>query len=382
MHGFYTRRSFLTKGVAAAGAASLTGPGNCRVVFGQSLERSEADDESRFSLIGDLHFDRLEHHDFDWVKREHPNSLRQIESYSRITAENLPTLMQQVKDTISTKRCSSVIQIGDLVQGLCGNEKLARRHCEEAVGFFKATGLGVPVRVTKGNHDITGPGSVEAYRDVVVPWIAEGLGNAESLEAHFLHRHGEDLFVFFDAYDPASFDWFVTLLERRSPESTGRVFFIVHPPVVPYNARSAWCLYGKEHQREQRERLYELLGKHHAIVLCGHLHKYSLVERKTSGGSFTQLSVSSVAYDLDGKAKDLISGVEQYSSDLVDLEPGHSPETVAERRAILEREKPFIRRFDYGNFWGHAVVNLSPQKVEADIYRHLDKEPWKTVRLA
>lgn len=216
----------------------------------------------------------------------------------------------------------------------------------------------------------------------MVPWIAGGLEKVESLDAHFLHRKGDDLFVYFDAYDPSSFDWFVKLMEQHSPNSTSRVFFIVHPPVVPYNARSAWCLFGKEHQREKRERLYQLLGKHCAIVLCGHFHKYSLVERKMSEGSFSQLAISSVAYDLTGNARDTISGVDQFSPDLVDLEPGYSPDTVAERRAILEREKPFIRRFDYGNFRGHAVVRISPEKVEAEIFQHLGKEPWKTVRLA
>ncbi|MDF1754220.1 MAG: metallophosphoesterase [Verrucomicrobiales bacterium] len=378
MNPLLNRRRFLKNSTTVAGLASLIGPGNCRIVSGQSASTIEW----RFSLLGDLHFDHLDHHDFDWVKREHPGSVKQIENYSHITESNLPGLMGRVKKTISTQGCSSVVQIGDLVQGLCGNGKLARTHCEAAIDYFESLKLGVPVRVTKGNHDITGPGAVEAYNELVVPWVADGFDDMAFHDAHFLYKKGEDLFVYFDAYDPASFDWFISLMEERPADSTGRVFFIVHPPVVPYNARSSWCLYGKEHHRDKRERLYEILGKHQAIVLCGHLHKYALVERETNEGSFTQLSVSSVANRIGGKARDLISGVEQFGPDLVDLEPDHSPDTVKERRAILSREKPFIRRFDYGAFWGHAVIKVTQEKVEADIYHQLDEEPWKTVRLA
>ncbi len=375
------RRKFLGSSAGLIGFGCLEGPGSS---LATTADAQTADDANwNFSLLGDLHFDRLEHHDFDWVKREQPNDLRQIENYSHIAEHNLPALMHKVKQTIAANRCTSVVQLGDLVEGLCGSEKLARQHCRDAVEFFKDLNPGVPVRVTKGNHDITGPGSVAAYNDVVMPWVAEGLQQApDALAAHFTIEQNRDLFVYFDAYDSASLDWFEALVKSRDPASGGRLFFVVHPPVVAYNARSAWCLFGKQRDREKRERLYQLLGRHRAIVLCGHLHKYAFVERETPAGSFTQLAVSSIAYHLDDQPEDLISGVEFYGPDLVDLEPRHSPETVAERRAILEREKPFIRRYDYGNFWGHAVIKVSPGKVEADIYQLLDEQPWKTITLA
>ncbi len=380
MHTSLNRRKLLGSSAGLIGLGVLKGPGSSLATT--SAAPSASGSNWSFSLLGDVHFDRLEHHDFDWVKREQPNDVRQIEIYSHITEHNLPALMHNVKRTIAAHHCTSVVQLGDLVEGLCGNEKLARQHCADAIGFFKDLDLGVPVRVTKGNHDVTGPGSVAAYNDIVVPWVAEGLDLApEPLAAHFTIKHDRDLFVYFDAYDSASLEWFEKLVKDRDPASGGRLFFVVHPPVVAYNARSAWCLFGKERDREKRQRLYQLLGRHHAIVLCGHLHKYAFVERETSAGNFTQLAVSGIAYHLDDKPEDLISGVENYGPDLVDLEPGHSPETVAERRAILERERPFIRRYDYGNFWGHAVVRISPGNVHADIYQLLGEQPWKTIPL-
>jgi len=381
MHKLLNRRKFLGSSSGLIGLGIFNGPGSSLATTSGSS--SAGDSNWNFSLLGDLHFDHLDHHDFDWVKREHPKSVSQIENYSRIAEHNLPALLQKVKQTIAANHCTSIVQLGDLVQGLCGSEHLARQHCDDAINFFKSTALGVPVRVTKGNHDITGPGSVAAYDDIVLPWIAEGLEpEAGPPAAHFSIAQDRDLFVYFDAYDPASLDWFEKLVAKREPTSAGRLFFIVHPPVVPYNARSSWCLFGKQHLQEKRERLYRLLGKHHAIVLCGHLHKYAFVERETPEGSFSQLAVSGIAYHLDDKARDLISGVDNYNADLVDLEPGHSPGTVAERRAILERERPFIRQFDYGNFWGHAVLKITPGEVHADIYQFLGGQPWKTITLA
>src|SRR5262249_25800067 len=124
--------------------------------------------------------------------------------------------------------------------------------------------------------------------------------------------------------------------------------------------------------------LLNLLGRQRAIVLCGHLHKYSLVVRRTEHGKFAQLAISSVAASADGKPKDERSGLGQYTPDLVELEPKHAPDTVLARRRLLAAEKPFIEHFDYSDTWGHATVRVSDGRISADIFRGLQAEPWKT----
>ena len=37
-----------------------------------------------FLLLGDLHFDKLAHHDMDYVKAKYPNDMVQIEYYSQV----------------------------------------------------------------------------------------------------------------------------------------------------------------------------------------------------------------------------------------------------------------------------------------------------------
>ena len=53
------------------------------------------------SRSGDLHFDRLEHHDHEWLAREHPGDVSQVENYSRITRELTPRLFARVRESLA-----------------------------------------------------------------------------------------------------------------------------------------------------------------------------------------------------------------------------------------------------------------------------------------
>ena len=80
--------------------------------------------------------------------------------------------------------------------------------------------------------------------------------------------------------------------------------------------------------------------------------------RRTTDGWFTQLAVSSVATDPEGKPKDVFDGKEHYTPELVKLEPNHAPDTLDRRRAVLAEEAKHIDRFTYADTWGHAVVSV------------------------
>lgn len=370
-----SRRSFLLQ---SASAYALLGPaGNFAFA---------ADDESgdwSFPLLGDIHFDRLEHHDHEWLAAEHPGDVAQVQNYSRITRELTPQLLERVRvglEGFGNARAAVpfVLQLGDLLEGLCGNEPLAARHAREGIQFVREARFTAPLVMTKGNHDITGPGAAEAYRQIVLPFLAVA-NQAPIAEANFTRRRGGTLVVFYDAYDKSSLDWFAKTLDEAHPE---RLIVAIHPPVVPYNARSNWHIYSSPRQAEQRMRLLSLLGQHRAIVLCGHLHKYSLLVRRTPEGPFVQLALSSVAATSDGKPKDERNGVDDYRPDLVDLEPRHAPETIAVRRDLLAAERSFIEHFEYADTWGHAVVHVRGGEFLANIYRGLMAEPWKRLNLS
>jgi hypothetical protein len=364
-----SRRHF----IKSAAAGLLLGP-----AANWALAADETADNWSFPLLGDLHFDRLEHHDQEWLAKEHPGDVAQVQSYSRITSELTPRLFSRVRDSLmqleqARTRVPFVLQLGDLLEGLCGTELLAAHHARAGRDFVRDAKFSAPLVMTKGNHDITGPGAVEAYRQVLLPFLSEATGTNVT-EAMFARRQGRTLIAFYDAYDKNSLDWFAKTLEESKPE---RLIVAIHPPVVPYNARSTWHIYSSPRQARERALLLELLGRHRAIVLCGHLHKYCLLVRRTEYGPFAQLAISSVAASADGKPRDERSGVSDYRPDLVDLEPRHSPETVAARREILAAERPFIEHFEYADTWGHAVVHVHSGKVTAEIYRGFDPQPTK-----
>ena len=102
---------------------------------------------------------------------------------------------------------------------------------------------------------------------------------------------------------------------------------------------------------------------------------------RTENGRFAQLAVSSVAASPDGRPKDQLEGLDRYGPDLVNLEPRHAPDTVDERRRLLEAEKPFIEHFEYADTWGHALVRVAGDQVRAEVCRGLDRAAWKSLDL-
>jgi hypothetical protein len=366
----FTRRRFLQQSL---GAALVVGGGSWALA-------APAGEEWFCPVLGDLHFDRPEHHDQAWLEKTHPGDKRQIENYCRLTRESMPRLFAAVKRQIEATRVPvpAVLQLGDLLEGLCGTPELADRQATEAVSFVREANLGRPLLMTKGNHDVTGPGAVEAYDRLLVPFM-EDASLDEVRGAAFTQSRGGVLMVFYDAYNTKSLDWFDRLLAERRPQ---RLLVLIHPPVVPYNARSNWHIYAKPAQQAQRQRLVELLGRHRAVVLCGHLHKYCFLRRRTDSGSFTQLALSSVATDVDGKLRDERSGLADYGPDLVQLEPNFSPETLDARRELLAAEKPLIEDFHYADTWGHALLRVSKTEIAADVYRGVSDAPWKSLALA
>jgi hypothetical protein len=379
-----TRRDFLGGVAAVAGLPSAypnTGDTNQMPATENSDPPTTGRADFRFVLLGDLHYDRPDHHDMEWLRREKPNDVRQVENYSRITAEVLPRLLAEVKARATEPGTAFIAHVGDFVEGLAGTPELARRHCRDAVAYFDGAALGRPFLFCKGNHDVTGPGSVEAFNEILLPYIGREAGQKldPARGANYVTRHGDCRFVWYDAYHKGSLTWLEgELAEKRAGE---RVFLMIHPPVVPYGARSNWHIFAKPGEADERKRLLNLLGRNRAIVLCGHLHKYGTVVRQTDEGPFAQVAVVSVLPEADIKPKNAVSGVKEYGPDLVRLEPDFAPQTVDERRALLSAEAPHVRHYDYADAPGYATVTVTPAEITIRLHAGLEKTPFRTFNL-
>ncbi|RYX81381.1 hypothetical protein EON83_24305 [bacterium] len=382
-----TRRTLLaaTATAGAAVAASRVGLAAPDTTKAPTLA---ANGESwSFVLLGDLHFDRLAHHDREWVAREKPNDWRQIENYSRITAEVHPLLLAEVKKTVEERAKTAapvrfVLQVGDIVEGLCGTPELANLQAREAIQWIQEANLGAPFLFCKGNHDVTGPGSVEAYQQVFLPFLGEQLRrlapqSATPAQAFFAMESGDSLFAFFDAYDTASLEWLETTLAQSKAR---RKFVLIHPPVVPYGARSTWHIYSRAREAEQRARLLKVLGAHKALVLGGHIHRHNVISRRTGQNEdgFVQLALSSILDKPNEKPRTQLEGVEAYTPDQISVEPNFSPDTEAERRASLAAEAPSITHFEYADAPGYAVITIGRESVKAQLFSGIGQNEWKT----
>jgi hypothetical protein len=376
-----SRRQFLSTTAAASGVA-----------LAPRWTRAAAATERKFSfiLLGDLHYDKLEHHDMAWVKKDKPNDVRQIENYCRITRDVMPVLFKTMRETIAELNASGdarvafVLQAGDLVEGLCGSEELSVRQNTEALAFVRDAKLGAPFLFTKGNHDITGPGAVAAFGSVFLPFLtAEARAvNAQSGDVKsgsYTVECGNAQFAFFDAYESSkSLEWFEAVAARRT---AAHLFVTVHPPVVPYGARSTWHVFSHAREKARREKFLTLLGDQHALVLGGHIHKFNLLNRRAGRGRFAQLALSSVLSAPVVRAKDELRGLDRYDGDQIKVEPSFSPANEAERRAVYEEERPFVNAFEYADLPGYAVVTVNGEDVTVKMYAGATRELWRTTNL-
>lgn len=386
-----TRRQFSRTLFAGAAGLSLPGAFSRAASTSDDTPQKAGAEPFTFLLLGDLHLDKLEHHELNWLQREHPGDVSQVHNYSRITKDVHPQLFATVRETVANLKESGghvpfVIHVGDFVEGLCGNEKLAVKQCADATEFVRAAELKVPFLFTKGNHDITGPGATDAFKEILNPFMAAQAAafNVGKLANDcYAIQHSDALFCFFDAYNKQSLDWLDATLARRTAR---HCFVIVHPPVVPYGARATWHVYSNESEKAQREHLLELLGRNNAIVLGGHIHKYNLLTRATRtplGGKFVQLGISSIINKPGAvTARDILPGVDDYNGDQIKVEPNFSPGTEKERRAVYETEAPFVKQFQYADLPGYAVVDVNAGQVTAKVFSGTSRDLWRTVQLA
>jgi hypothetical protein len=370
----FTRRKFL-RALAPAAAGLAVAP--------QSAPAVESDAFS-FVLLGDLHFDKLEHHDLAWLEKNKSGDLGQIRNYSRITADITPRLFATVRESVAATNAAFVLQVGDLVEGLCGSEELAARQDREALAFVREAQMGVPFVFTKGNHDVTGDGATAAFQHVFQPFLSAqtaGLtGGGKLSSANYTIERSGALFCFFDAYDAQSLDWLEASLAKRNAR---HCFVVIHPPVVPYGARATWYLYSAGKDKVKREKLLALLGRHNVFVLGGHIHKFNTLTRTTpGGGKFVQFAVSSIINAPEVRSRNQLSGIGQYNGDQIRVEPSHSPETEKQRRAVYAAESPFVKTFEYADLPGHAVISLNGNQVTAEMYSGVTRQLWRRVDLS
>lgn len=309
--------------------------------------------ETHYLLLGDMHYDLLENHDLDWLATT-KDDLRQVTTeYTVFTANNWAGFTERLAHRAESLPVDAVLQMGDISEGLAGTPELAEQMAHSVFSAIDAIGFRAPMIIAKGNHDITGPGAVEAFDKVYLPNLARLSGHESIESANYATRVGDALFV---CFDPWSRDKSHGLddLERNLHDSTAKYKFVmVHEPVIPINER-CWHLFRRNDDR--RERLLEIIAREKAIVLCAHMHLYSVVRRDTEYGPILQVLVNSVVRDSTMlEPRNMIT---EYGESLALNRPDWQPETMEQRCAWLAAETPHIKYFKQCDMPGYGIMSI------------------------
>lgn len=335
--------------------------------------------KSSFIVLGDMHYDLLTDHDMEWL-REKPDDLRQVtEEYTVYTRENWTDFMTVLKNRAVSDDppVKAVIQLGDLSEGLAGSEEKAHQMASNTMKAIGEAQMPVPWIIAKGNHDITGPGAAEAFQEHYIPMFREQTNNPDINNASYSYTYDNVQITCIDPWDKET-DMIAFLDGELSGSAAKYKFVAIHEPVIPVTER---CWHTLRKDREKREKLLEVIARNKAIVLCGHLHRYSVVRRNTEYGPLVQVMVLSVVKDRNYLMPAKL--ITEYGPSLADNIPEWQPESLSTRRAILTEEAKFVTFYKQTDLPGYAVIKTGGKKesISLEYYAAFGEKPYDTVDL-
>ena len=286
-----TRRSFIAGGAAAAGAW-LSGCARSQPAGVRSYS---------VAVLGDIHFDSTDpkfyHRDYthSTTKKRYEAHLKEHVRNAEMWKERMPSLVRASGACVRADTAFA-LQMGDLVQGDCGNAAVHRQMLDDVFGFVKdAYGGRLPFVTVVGNHDIRGDipedGAKETFDAWQPPLMSRELG-VPVQGTTFSFRQGPDVFIVVDFNEPRP-DF--ALLKRLFAESEDAryTFLVSHGPAIP-SCRSRWFLLGYKRRTEERRELLSILARRNAIVLAGHTHLMEWYDCVLPEGRISQFVFNSV----------------------------------------------------------------------------------------
>ncbi|MFA5204014.1 MAG: metallophosphoesterase [Lentisphaeria bacterium] len=325
-------------------------------------------------VLGDTHFDAdpaVYHRDY----HEPDSRLNHIQRAEFARNAEMwsgygPRLLRAVGRQV-TADTAFVLQLGDLVQGDCGNPQVHSRMLLDALQLCQKAFPGLPFLTTAGNHDIRGTGAAAAYRDTLLPYLSRELKQpVRSL--NFCFSHGPDLFLFIDFNDPDP-----EVIRRALAEHGGAryKFVVTHGPVIPSdNHAAAWFLFGGADRT--RAEMRELFLKNDVIVLAGHTHTLELAECATDAGRITQLIANSVWMN-----EPLAKPAVQFEHPADYGRRQREEYQNLEGARLLDEYRPALTRYFLAEGAGYVRLDITPDGVTAVFFGGDRPAPALTFRL-
>ena len=371
----FTRRQFLGAGLSWG------------LLSGCAAESVLRDDRRySVSLIGDTHFDspdsKFYHAAYvgDTSKSRFEAHLKEHVRNAEMWQERLPSLLAAA-GACRRSDTAFVLQLGDLVQGDCGNGAMHRRMLEDAVAAVKKPFPGIPFVTVCGNHDIRGTGAQLAYNRFMPGVIGKELGVPVD-RTTFSFRQGPDVFIVVDfnvkeTVEPG-LDYGLILRLLDESRDARYTFVVSHGP---FFCTARWSLLGAEKQDAQRAELTRRLAERKAIVLAGHTHRMEFDECVFPEGRMTQAVVNSVWSKPDAdRFTVMCDRPDQFGASVRAL-----PETDRRRAGLMrfidDRAKA-MRTYWLAKGAGHAQLVVSDAGVGLAYFEGASEKFTRRVRMA
>ena len=359
------RREFLT--LSASSLAGLALGGRFQIAEGRN-----EDNKYSIVILGDTHFDTepasIYHSDYnepvEWLNRV------QREEFARngeMWRERCPKLLKRAACLVDDDT-RMVFQMGDLIQGDCGNPLVHKKMLGDVMDRFKGELGGLPFVTVAGNHDIRGTGAEKAYREYMPARMSSELGK-EITGTDFSFNIGDDAYIVIDFNRPDD-----EAVERLLKETEGarNTFVLIHGPLLPFDGGSCrWFFHGGESEKHTAARRHfrGLFARRNVICLCGHTHRTELADWYGDGGRITQMTMNSGwSKEEYGTYTVKAEGSEEYGKFRMAQKtlPDGSP--VKDESALFEEYRPGLRRYIHSVSAGSYKMTVSGRKVIVDFY--------------
>jgi 3',5'-cyclic AMP phosphodiesterase CpdA len=260
---------------------------------------------------------------------------------------------------------------------LAGTEEKARQMASNTMKAIDAIQMPVPWIIAKGNHDVTGPGGAEAFDAYYIPMFRRQTNQPEINSASYSYSYDNVRITCIDPWDKEKD--MVAFLESELSEPDAKYKFVaIHEPVIPVTER---CWHTLRKDPEQREKLLEVIARNKAIVLCGHLHRYSVVRRNTPYGPIVQVMAISVIKDRNYQKPAKV--ITKYGPSLAENVPDWQPETLNTRKDLLSEEAKYVTYYKQTDLPGYAVIKIDEKKesILLEYYSAFGEKPYDIIDL-
>lgn len=320
-------------------------------------------------ILGDTHFDAepetvyhsCYHEETEWLNRV---QRAEFARNGEMWRERCPRMLERASRLVSDDT-KMIFQMGDLIQGDCGDPEVHAKMLDDVLNSFKATLGGLPFITAEGNHDMRGTGATEVYHSYMPGRMSEELGQKID-KTTFSFMIGPDAYIVIDFNHP-DVEEIRNSLHRT--EGARYTFVITHGPVFPYDAATCrWFLFGNINDSGYRLEFRKLFAERNVICLCGHTHRIELMDWAGDGGRITQMTMNSVwanesLADLNVKYTDP-SSYGEYLNGLKNADG--SP--VKDESQLFEEYRSGISRYFVSDGAGSFKMHVSSKGVTIDFF--------------